>query len=262
MVNSNLVLRLAGPMQSWGGSSQFNRRATNGQPTKSGIVGLLAAAQGRRRDANIDDLAELALGVRVDQAGSLLRDFHTVSDYRGRSLLSSTVNAKGIQKPANKWTHVTERFYLQDAAFVAVIGGSPQLLNALKDALHQPAFPLALGRRACPPTQPLVLAPEQTPDDLWSGTLLDVLKQVPWQAPKTHREKLDRQGKLPAKVPLPVTIDAPDGNDMLTDVPRSFAPKQREFSTRVVKHDWVNAPTGAQSADVPEEHDPFALLGW
>ena len=42
-----LVLRLAGPLQSWGSSSRFTRRSTEAFPTKSGIVGLLAAAQGR-----------------------------------------------------------------------------------------------------------------------------------------------------------------------------------------------------------------------
>ncbi|MEV7027174.1 CRISPR-associated protein Cas5, partial [Kitasatospora sp. NPDC093558] len=34
-----LVLRLAGPLQSWGERSAFNRRDTPPQPTKSGVVG-------------------------------------------------------------------------------------------------------------------------------------------------------------------------------------------------------------------------------
>jgi len=105
-----LVLRLAGPLQSWGGHSQFNRRETAGEPSKSGIVGLLAAAQGRRRQDPIEDLLHLQLGVRTDQPGSLLRDYHTVSDYRGRPLLSAMVGGKGTQKPTSKHTHVTERF--------------------------------------------------------------------------------------------------------------------------------------------------------
>ena len=71
----SLVLRLAGPLQSWGGQSQFNRRDTLGEPTKSGITGLLAAAQGRRRQDPIEDLLALRLGVRTDQPGSLLRDY-------------------------------------------------------------------------------------------------------------------------------------------------------------------------------------------
>ena len=74
MSDSCLVLRLAGPLQSWGSSSQFNRRETDDRPTKSGVIGLLAAAQGRRRSDPIEDLVDVKLAVRVDQPGSLLRD--------------------------------------------------------------------------------------------------------------------------------------------------------------------------------------------
>jgi CRISPR-associated protein Cas5/CasD subtype I-E len=79
-----LVLRLAGPLQSWGLRSSFNRRETNAEPTKSGVLGLLAAAAGMSREDPLDDLIPLRLGVRVDQTGTLLRDYHTLSDYRGR----------------------------------------------------------------------------------------------------------------------------------------------------------------------------------
>ena len=39
-----LLLKLAGPLQSWGSSSRFTERGTEHEPTKSGVVGLLAAA--------------------------------------------------------------------------------------------------------------------------------------------------------------------------------------------------------------------------
>ena len=41
-----LLLRLVGPMQSWGTTSRFDQRDTGKEPSKSGIVGLLAAAMG------------------------------------------------------------------------------------------------------------------------------------------------------------------------------------------------------------------------
>ena len=41
---SVLLLQLAGPLQSWGAASRFARRSTENAPTKSGLVGLLAAA--------------------------------------------------------------------------------------------------------------------------------------------------------------------------------------------------------------------------
>ena len=72
-----LLLRLAGPMQAWGDNSRFTRRDTRMIPTKSGVLGLLAAADGRRRTDPIEDLAGLRFGVRVDQPGQLQRDFQT-----------------------------------------------------------------------------------------------------------------------------------------------------------------------------------------
>jgi CRISPR system Cascade subunit CasD len=264
----SLVLRLAGPLQSWGGRGQFNRRDTLDEPTKSGIVGLLAAAQGRRRQDPIEDLVGLALGVRVDQPGSLLRDYHTVSDHRGRPLLSASVNAKGAQKPTGpaKYTHVTHRFYLQDAVFVAAVGGPTELLVTLAGALRRPEFPLALGRRACVPTQPLLLAPEEredTADDhwLWPGEPLDVLGRVPWQATASHRAALARDGKKTATRKAPVTFDDEHGDDVRTDLPVSFDPLNRGFNTRRVRQTWVDLSTGWTDAG-QQDHDPFALLGW
>ncbi|MCM0674871.1 type I-E CRISPR-associated protein Cas5/CasD [Micromonospora phytophila] len=262
-----LVLRLAGPLQSWGGRGQFNRRDTLDEPTKSGILGLLAAAQGLRRQDSIADLLGLSLGVRTDQPGSLLRDYHTVSDHRGRPLPSASVNARGVQKPTSpaKYTHVTHRFYLQDAVFVAAVSGPVDLLRALADALRNPAFPLALGRRSCPPTIPLLLTPDKTDrvdrEAIWAGRTLDVLGQVPWQASDRHRSSRFRRDGRPPSVDLPVTVDDEDGSEVRVDVPHSFDPLHRGFNTRRVRQEWVRVPTGWPDTG-QTDHDPFALLGW
>ncbi|MBN6050776.1 type I-E CRISPR-associated protein Cas5/CasD, partial [Nonomuraea sp. RK-328] len=256
--HSTLVLRLGGPLQSWGDRSAFNRRDTRPEPTKSGILGLLAAASGRTREEPLDDLLGLQLGVRVDQPGSLLRDYHTVSDYRGRPLPQAGVSAKGLQKPTSpaKYTHVTQRFYLQDAVFLAVVHGPTPMLEVLAEAVRRPAFPLALGRRSCVPTQPLFLA-------LRSDPLLEVLRTEPWQATDTAKQLYARDRGRPATIDVSATVDDPDGDDSLHDVPRSFAPRERSFSSRRVRHEWVTLPTGfANAGAVPQSHDPFALLGW
>lgn len=260
----SLVLRLAGPLQSWGGNSQFNRRDTLGEPTKSGITGLLAAAQGRRRQDPIEDLLALRLGVRTDQPGSLLRDYHTVSDYRGRPLLSAALSGKGTQKPTSpaKHTHVTQRFYLQDAVFVVAVSGPVEVLAVLSEAIRRPAFPLALGRRACVPTQPLLLDPPVDESGehpgLWEGGPLAVLEHVPWQAPV--RPGIRGQRTPPPEVDLPVTVDDPTGDDVRPDLPRSFDPQSRAFTTRRVQQCWVRVATPFSGAI--DDHDPFALLGW
>lgn len=254
MTSHCLVLRLAGPLQSWGVSSQFNRRDTQGQPTKSGVVGLLAAADGRRRQDSIEDLVGLKLLVRVDQPGSRLRDYHTVSALNNDPLPSANVNARGRQKPTSpkKFTHVTQRFYLQDAVFVAVLEGGNGLLESLSVAIRHPAFPLALGRRACVPTQPLLLpGPE---GDLWPGTLKEVARLVPWQAGKWHQRRFETE----ENVQLPISLDDDEGSDVATDIPASFEPTRRAMLSRRVSHTWVQIPTG--SAGSAAGHDPFSLL--
>lgn len=62
---ATLLLRLAAPLQSWGADSKFETRKTNREPTKSGVIGLLAAALGLRRDdaAGLARLNGLAFAV-------------------------------------------------------------------------------------------------------------------------------------------------------------------------------------------------------
>lgn len=265
-----LVLRLAGPLQSWGSASQYNRRETDSAPTKSGVIGLLAAAAGRRRTDPITDLLDLSLGVRVDQEGSLLRDYHTVSDFRGRPLLAAKVDAKGRQKPTSpaKYTGVTQRFYLQDAAFVAVVGGDANLLAGLADAVRNPTFPLALGRRSCVPGRP-PLVPSPDGESLWSGSVHEVIHRVDWQASEARRDRLRRRKALGSTVTLAATVDSgcvpvgsADREDLRTDVPQSFDQLHRGFSVRSVQHLWVELSTGEPEPENAVTHDPFELLEW
>ncbi len=197
-----LVLRLAGPLQSWGTTSRHNRRDTAGEPTKSGVVGLLAAAEGRRRTQPIDDLARLDLGVRIDQPGQLRRDYHTASRPDGSPLPSSVVSSRGTQKPTGpaKYTYVTERFYLEDAAFVVAVRGPEPLLTALVQAVRHPAFPLALGRRSCVPSQPLLLLDGES--ELWPADLLATLSRVRWQVSTRARDTAGRRQALTDTVAL------------------------------------------------------------
>ncbi|MFD5558170.1 type I-E CRISPR-associated protein Cas5/CasD [Streptomyces sp. NPDC127068] len=256
-----LVLRLAAPLQSWGGPSRYNRRDTHPEPTKSGVLGLLAAAEGRRREAPLADLLGLHLGVRTDQPGSILRDYHTVSDHRGQPLPSSQVNAKGVQKKTSpaKHTGITRRYYLQDAVFIAALRGPAPLLEALDHAVRHPAFPLALGRRSCPPTGPISLGLHPDAD------LTDILSSVPWQASAHHRHHTKG-----SQVTLAATIEDRNGEHTVSDTPDTYDLRTGTiFSDRTVHHTWVTIPTGHappteddSPADPASGHDPFALLGW
>ena len=157
---ATLLLRLAAPLQAWGADSKFETRKTAREPTKSGVIGLLAAALGLRRDETepLTRLAQLRFGVRVEREGQLLVDFHM---------------ARNEEKDRS---YVTYRHYLEDAVFlVGLESEDTALLQELAEALTHPVFPLYLGRRACPPTLPLCLG-------LREQGLVEALQAEPAQA--------------------------------------------------------------------------------
>ena len=130
---------LVGPMQSWGTRSRFDDRDTEAEPSKSGVLGLCAAALGRDRAESVNDLAALRFGVRVDREGTPRSDYHTAQLFPGERRTS---------------TAVTRRAYLADAAFWAGLAGDPTLLERIDAALKNPRWPLSLGRKSFFPSRP------------------------------------------------------------------------------------------------------------
>ncbi|GAA3505619.1 type I-E CRISPR-associated protein Cas5/CasD [Streptomyces prasinosporus] len=233
-----LVLRLAGPLQSWGASSRFTRRTTESAPTKSGVIGLLAAAAGVERgdDTRLAPLAALRFGVRIDQPGTRVRDFHTAHH-----------GVTGASMP------LSERFYLADAVFVAAVEGDHALLTGLRDALRAPAYPPYLGRRSCPPSEPVVLALSE------DAHLEDVLAGVPWQASAWYR----RRHRTPQTLTVlrETAADEPAGAaDVLRDQPVSFDAAHRRHALRTVVTVPVPTPIPSGGGGPQDAHDPFAAL--
>jgi CRISPR system Cascade subunit CasD len=133
-------------MQSWGTQSRFLERDTGLEPSKSGVVGLLCAALGWPRERDVDDLAALFMGVRVDREGVMQRDYHTALE---------VAKADG-GKPG---TVVSNRYFLADADFLVGLAGTDlALLRDLDAALAAPRWPLSLGRKAFVPGRPIRLA--------------------------------------------------------------------------------------------------------
>jgi CRISPR system Cascade subunit CasD len=231
---SVLLMRLAGPLQSWGSSSRFARRGTEIAPTKSGVIGLLAAAKGLRRTEPLTELLGLQFGVRLDQPGQILRDFQTARSLDGRQSAP-----------------LTYRFYLSDAVFLAAVSGEQELLYGLAESLNRPQFPLYLGRRSCPPVGPINLG-------VHDGSLDDALTQWPWLAAKWHRKKASHQ------VRLEIIRDARPGEpvtETMPDEPLSFAPAHRQHTWRSVLRRHVVVPNDIAERAGVAEHDPLSLLG-
>ena len=228
-----LLLRLAGPLQSWGVKSRFTVRATELAPTKSGIIGMLAAAVGRRRTDPIEDLLSLRFGVRKDQPGRVIRDFHTARTLDGKESMP-----------------LSNRYYLADAVFLAGIEGDRALLEGLDEALRHPFFPLYLGRRSCPPTHPVSLG-------LREAGLLDALRAEPWLASpwfrkQQHSHVFDAELLLDQEVVPAEERGAARGS---RDVPVSFDPRRRDYGFRQVER--LMARVRASRLDA---HDPMLAL--
>lgn len=197
MSECTLLLRLTAPLQSWGTESKFDVRRTCREPSKSGVIGLVAAAMGIRRDEDekIADLAKLRMGVRVEREGTLLRDYQMVK----------------AAKP-----YVTNRYYLSDACFLVGLESEEyDLLNQMNNALLCPVFPLFLGRRSCPPTGKLCLGIREM--DLEDALHSESFLETPDKVRYIVETRLGEYGKL------------------LRDEPISFNPAQRKYTFRQVQ---------------------------
>ena len=149
---NTLFLRLEGPMQSWGERARWSVRDSATEPTKSGLVGLLACALGWSEDDDLQNLSRsIHLGVRCDKQGVLLTDYHTIVG----GVLSAEGKIKFNANTHKPETVVSQRTYLHDASFLAAIRAEPALVEKLAHALQNPVWPVYLGRKSCPPTLPV-----------------------------------------------------------------------------------------------------------
>ena len=219
---ATLLLRISAPMQSWGTQSHFSHRDTGREPSKSGIVGLLCAALGRPRHAPIADLRALKMGVRIDQPGSILRDFHTAG-VDGYYKVSGSIERKNAI--------LSQRYYLADAVFLVGLEGDAALLARLQAALQQPRWFLFFGRKAFLPAERVWL-----PDGLRDDDLQSALRGYPFLG---HGVSPDERLQL-------LIEDDKDGSIVRNDQPISFQP--RRFIPRRLRQDWADNPAQLEEA--------------
>jgi CRISPR system Cascade subunit CasD len=224
-----LLITLAGPQQAWGSRSRYATRGTERAPTRSGVLGLLAAAFGLDRTDPLDRFDALRFGVRVDRAGRVERDFQTARTADGTSMPLSV------------------RHYLADAVFLAGLESAERSeLDEIRAALARPRYPLYLGRRAFPPAGPLAT-------EIVDASLRDALATAPWRGRGPGVAT-----SAPATVDVLMDAGPEDRVDhSLQDIPRSFDPRRR-------RHDWRDVtvfavtPPGLREPDVSSTTDLMA----
>jgi CRISPR system Cascade subunit CasD len=226
-------------MQSWGTRSRFSNRDTGLEPSRSGVVGLLCAAKGipRENDEALKQFGtdKLAMAVRVDREGRLMRDYHTAQE---------VLRASG---KTTQDTVLSERFYLADADFLVGLQGEQAILDELAAALRSPVWQLYLGRKAFVPSLPVC-------EGVYDGELIGVMQRHPWRKRRVR--------ELPPAKPLRFVIEVSYGDgEPRQDVPLSFVSRDRRFAVRHVKDTGPITPSRILEPDeelsrVPQQADP------
>jgi len=244
-----ILLKFSGPLQSYGTSSHFQTRYTDYYPSKSAVLGLLAACLGYRRDEEekLRELSTLKFAVRIDQQGGLLKDYHI-----------AMTDKEIVEIPQ---TYVTNRYYLEDALFVVALSGIDELIDTLIKAIKSPYFQPFMGRRSLP-----------VPVDFFLGEsaedILDSLRNLPCQAAPWYKKKKRKQG-IGEKISLEVYADEEILKDekisrskLRRDIPISFSQKGRQFAFRQEACISIEVLSGIEQGLGAEdiEHDVFSTL--
>lgn len=219
MTRHTILLRLTGPMQSWGVQSRFQMRDTGLEPTKSGVIGLICAAFGWGRDHDLRRLNQLIMGVRVDRPGRMMMDYQTALE------ISISNNPTGTK------TGVSRRYFLADAYFlVGLESDDLGWLREIHNQLFNPVWPLYLGRKSYVPTLPVWLR-----DGLREGqSLLEALRTFDWL------DRITTDKRRPEK--LRFVIESSDGFVQIPDWAQNFDVKERFYLPRRVDVQYWDTP--------------------
>lgn len=220
-----LLLRLVGPMQSWGTTSRFDERDTGKEPSKSGVIGLVAAAMGIDREnwKDLEPLTRLTLSVRHDRPGLVKRDYQTA----GCGVAGGIIKADGTHASDGV---VSRRLYLADAAFLVGLEGDRwPLLERAYEALRNPCWPLSLGRKSYVPAESVWVE-----NGLVQDPIRHVLTRWPWIVRRRQRET------IPEKLLCSFESDDETGALRMDQPMSSFA--DRRFGARFVRSEWMVFP--------------------
>ena len=268
-----LTFQLYGPLAAWGDIAVGETRPSGLAPTKSAVLGLLAAALGLRRPDTAQDetlrqqwdtqhvaLAEgYGMAVKLTQPGLPLTDYHTAQ-------VSSSGSGKNKRTFATRrdelmWlprhelnTILSRRDYRQDAyAAVALWArvGAPHSLDVLRGKLLAPEFMLYLGRKSCPlalPLMPNIASSESIEAALADFSLAVAANQIWYNDSQTAEWVIDKMAE--DKPMLFWDVDAETrvpSVDQSAYTRRDTPTSRRRWQFAVREERRAHLPTGGQT---------------
>ena len=228
-MSNTLFLRLEGPLQSWGERARWSIRDTAPEPTKSGVIGLVACALGYADDERIRHLSsQTQMGVRVDSAGIRITDYHTIGGGYDTPFLL-TAQGKPKKSSGKPHTEISWRDYLCDASFlVALQSEDEELIAQMGEALQNPVWTYYLGRKSCVPSVPIYagISAKNHPN------LLSALKTPHW----SHSVIPLQPRSQPKTIPLRTLLEChPQESDSIQRRDHLHSRKFRIFHPRYVR---------------------------
>lgn len=173
-----LLLTLYAPTASWGDIAVGQLRGSWHRPSRSAVMGLVAAALGTDRADQVGhDALEVGYGlaVRLDRPGTAMVDYHTAQTAPQSVVKKVPGQPRAALLAAGEpETMLSWRTYRQDALATVALWARPGArwpLEQLGDALRHPGFVLYAGRKASPLGLPL------NPEIVRADTLLGALLQ-------------------------------------------------------------------------------------
>jgi CRISPR system Cascade subunit CasD len=190
------VMRLYGPMASWGDIAVGELRGTSTRPSRSALIGLLSAALGVTREdhSTLERMVDsYRFAVRVDRQGTLIRDFHTWQKPKIKRGMKCETRKEELEA-AELATGISRRDYCCDARYVVCVwteGDSPPFsLEEIKAAVARPRFVLYLGRKSCPPSLPVTVTMVQ------ACSVLEAFNQADLEKPRDFLTAVRRETPL------------------------------------------------------------------
>lgn len=177
-----LLFQLYAPLVSWGEQAVGEERPSADHPSRSALLGLLAAALGieRENDQQHQLLANLCrFGSKQYATGLSMRDFHTSQVPPANKKIQYLTRREELQATKLN-TILSFRSYQQDSLHIVALWLAPQTITTasftmkqLQQALITPHYHLYLGRKSCP------LAIALQPKIICTKTLKNALDSYP-----------------------------------------------------------------------------------